>query len=447
MRKVQKKQAEEFMQLLGQAHNEIKETVREKNFQAALELLSDCQQGAIALGSMIEGTEGEKCPLISLLEDYCELLYQIYNKITQNQADDDNEVHHILQTAFLNIKKELKGIKTQLEVVFLPYKASMWDSLDSVWRAALEEPCCTAYVVPIPYYDKKTDGSFGELHYEGNLYPVDVPVVWYGDYDFEKQRPDIIFIHNPYDEYNHVTSVPPFFYARNLKKYTDKLVYIPYFNLDEINPDNRNEVSAMEHFCLTPGVVYADKVVVQSEAMRQVYINVLTENFGEETSGLWKEKVLGIGSPKVDKVLNTRKENLNVPGEWLKIIEKTDGSWKKIVLYNTGISALLRHGECMLDKMRAVFRVFRKSCSETALLWRPHPLIEATIKAMRPQLWDEYKKLVQEYCEAGWGIYDDSVEMERAVVLCDAYYGDESSLVKLCKEAGRPVLIQDPSIF
>lgn len=49
------------------------------------------------------------------------------------------------------------------------------------------------------------------MHYEGAEYPKDVPVTFYKDYDFEKRHPDIIFCHNPYDGYNLVTSVEPFF--------------------------------------------------------------------------------------------------------------------------------------------------------------------------------------------------------------------------------------------
>ena len=57
-----------------------------------------------------------------------------------------------------------------------------------------------------------------------------MPVVRYEEYDFEKRRPDMIFIHNPYDEYNYVTSVHPFFYSQSLKQFTDLLVYIPYYS-------------------------------------------------------------------------------------------------------------------------------------------------------------------------------------------------------------------------
>ena len=66
--------------------------------------------------------------------------------------------------------------------------------------------------------------------------------------------------------------------------------------------------------------------------------------------------------------------------------------------------------------------------------WRPHPLIKATIESMRPHLWQKYQKIVKRYKAEGWGIYDDSADMDRAVVISDAYYGDPSSIVPLYGE-------------
>ena len=71
MRKAQKKQAENFLKLLGQAHDEIKKFIEHKEFSAAMELLGQCQEGAAGLGNLIEKTEGEGFITISLLEDYC----------------------------------------------------------------------------------------------------------------------------------------------------------------------------------------------------------------------------------------------------------------------------------------------------------------------------------------------------------------------------------------
>lgn len=112
----------------------------------------------------------------------------------------------------------------------------------------------------------------------------------------------MIFIHNPYDDGNIVTSVHPFFYSKNLKQYTDDLIYIPYFVLQEIDPSDSKAVAGMEHFCTTAGVINTNHVIVQSEAMRQIYVNVLTKYTGESKRAYWEKKILGLGSPKVDRV-------------------------------------------------------------------------------------------------------------------------------------------------
>lgn len=433
---------------MKEAHEQIKKYVRQGSIPQAMELLEDCQNGAISIGTLIEKTEGEGHPTVSQLEAYCELIYRIYQKLEENSNEvNANKFDKQLRQNLLRVVNSVKNdIPTRKEVVFLPYKASMWDSLESVWKAADEDPNCNAYVIPIPYYDKNPDGSFREMHYEGNQYPKYVPIIHYEAYDFQVRKPDAIYIHNPYDECNFVTSVHPSFYSAKLKAYTEKLVYIPYFILGEIKPDDQQALEGMKHFCILPGVVNADKVIVQSEDMRQVYIKVLTDAFGKESRDYWAQKILGLGSPKVDKVLNTRKEDLEIPEEWLKIIQKPDGSWKKIVFYNTSVTALLQHNEKMLEKMRDVFRVFWENRDEVALLWRPHPLIKATISSMRPPLWVEYKRIVEKYRKEGWGIYDDTADVDRAVCLSEAYYGDWSSVVQLCQKTGMSIMIQNVDV-
>lgn len=419
--------------------------------QVSMETLVDCQDSAIAVGNEIEqqyGAAGEET--VHLLEAYCENLYQMSSK--SEDFVSCRKLGKKIQKQLVQIRNHIKYDlpDDKREIVFLPYKASMWDSLESVWRAADADPDCDAYVIPIPYFDKNPDGSFREEHYEGDLYPKDVPVTRYDEYDLEARHPDIIYIHNPYDECNHVTSVHPYFYSKNLRNLTDKLVYIPYFILGEIEPDNQAAIDSMKHFCFTPGTIYADRVVVQSENMRQIYINEYLKAAKEMGLGgkhvdrkFLEKKFLGTGSPKIDKVLNTKKDDLEIPDEWLKIIEKPDGSWKKIVFYNTSVSALLQNDEKMLRKMESVFDTFKENRDEVALLWRPHPLIQATIESMRPQLWEEYRKIRDRYIEEGWGIYDDSAELDRAVVVSDAYYGDGSSVVQLYKKIQKPVMLQN----
>lgn len=482
MRKAEKEQICNIIGLLEQAHEAISRNIEKKNIQPVLELLADCQEAAVVVGSRIEKSEvteknvtpqimepadeeralymeNVNCEAVSMLERYCETVYQLFEKLVVLQSVEKERCKEYFETQkvleslavlhelLAQIKIEINNIKIRKTAVFLPYKASMWDSLESVWKAADEDPDCDAYVIPIPYFDRNVDGTLGEMHYEGDLYPSYVPVTSYEEFDLEEQRPDLIFIHNPYDEFNRVTSVHPNFYSSKLKSYTESLVYIPYFILGEVEPDDEKAVENMEHFCKTAAVLNAHKVIVQSEKMKQVYVNVLTKWQGEHTRAKWEEKILGLGSPKVDKVLNTKKEDLEIPTEWLRIIEKPDGSWKKIIFYNTSLSTMLQNSDQYLDKVEDVLRIFKENKEDVALLWRPHPLFMQTIESMRSELKQRYIEVVQRYRAEGWGIYDESAELDRAVVVSDGYYGDWSSVVELCKEAGMPIMIQNVEIL
>ncbi len=450
MRKFHKQQILEVIGSLHTIHRHCKDQLSRKAYSVVQNLLTDCQDAAIKIGELIEQLEGEGTEAVTRLEQYCERLYQVNLQIEEILP---HKAYKYLEEILLKAENAVSHMPVRKEVVFMPYKASMWDSLESVYLAAREDEDCDAYVIPIPYYDKMSGDSLGELHYEGNEYPADIEITYYEDYNLEERRPDAIYIHNPYDRCNIVTCVPERYFCSNLKKHTDCLVYIPYFILDEIEPDNQAVIDNMKHFCFLPGTIWADKVIVQSEKMRQIYINEYIKAAkemgltGEHTDRKrLEQKILGLGSPKLDKVHNTRRESLDIPESWRKVIERPDGTWKKIIFYNTSIGALLKNEEKMLEKMKAVFQIFKYQQEEVVLLWRPHPLLENTINSMKPQMQEAYGKLVRAYREEGWGIYDDTADLDRAVVLSDAYYGDTSSVVQVYQETGKPVMIQNVEI-
>lgn len=448
MERYKKKELLGTVSTLIRANDTVVKAVKESP-DGVREALASCQESAILIGNYIESLGGNYGFLVELLEDYCENLYQMSESVPDETA---------CRKTAKKIQKQLNRLQNAIrfdlpedrkEVVFLPYKASMWDSLESVWKAAEADENCDAYVIPIPYYDKNPDGSFRELHYEGDQYPDYVPVTQYEAYDFEARRPDEIYIHNGYDSCNIVTSVHPFFYSEHLKQFTECLVYIPYFVLAEPDPDAPNIVENIGHFCTVPAVFHADKVIVQSEAMKKVYIKALmdaSEDHSVAARKYWERKIEGTGSPKLDKVADTKKENVKIPEDWLRIINKPDGTPKKIVFYNNSISALLMHNEEMIAKMRSVFTIFQENKEEIALLWRPHPLIESTLVSMRPQLWEAYRTVRDQYLAEGWGIYDDTPDIDRAIVISDAYYGDPSSVVQMYQLTGKPIMIQNAEV-
>lgn len=331
-------------------------------------------------------------------------------------APDQGEIvslcSELLQYTITQIQKETAFKK---EIFFLPYKASMWDSLESVWKAADEDKeHCIAYVMPIPYADLTPEHTVAEWHCEKDLFPKDVPTVDWQTVDLSEICPDAIFIHNPYDQYNAVTSVESRYYSFNLKKYTRKLVYIPYYATAGGMADMQSMCSAYLH---------ADYIVIQAEKFRKFF-----------DASLPDEKFLPLGSPKFDNVIRLCKNPPEPPAEWR---EKMQG--RKVYFYNTSLTGVLDCVPIFFRKMRYVFEIF-KGRTDVCLIWRPHPLMEATLKSMRPEFIPEFERLRNEFLSQDIGIYDRTEDIESTIALCDAYIGDGgSSVTSLFGMAGKPV--------
>lgn len=422
MRRKEKNQVLEFVQTLNSAHGEVRKQLENNNRSAVLEILEICQDGAIQMGDLIETAESEECKVIPMLEEYCELLYQIHEEISQDEDIKANKVYKRLNKQLIQIENSVKSaVKERLEIVFCPYKASMWDSLESVWMAADADENCAVYVVPIPYYDRNPDGSLGQYHYEGNDMPDYVPIVHYNNYSMEKRTPDVIYIHNPYDDYNYVTTVDPRYYSRELKKYTDTLVYIPYYS-------TTGGMSEAQMYC--PAYYHADYVIIQAEKYRKYFDPELPEN-----------KLLPFGSPKFDRVIRICNNPPRPPAEWE---DKLSG--RKVYFYNTSINGMLADTDSFLKKMKYVFECF-EGRDDSCLLWRPHPLLESTLESMRPQFKPVYESLKEYFIKNDLGVYDDTPDMTNTIALCDAYIGDAAtSVTSLFGIAGKPLFILDNNI-
>lgn len=422
MRKAQKEQAESFITLLEQAHEEIKVNIEKGNLEPVLVTLADCQDGAIALGNLIETYEGEGFVTISYLEKYCETVYQIYQSIANGETVEANKTDKLLRKVLIAAGNSVRNdIKVCREIVFFPYKASMWDSLESIYLAAKEDPDCDAYCVPIPYFDKNPDGSVKEMHYEGRDYPADIEVIDWRSYNLEERRPDAVFIHNPYDEWNHVTSVHPDYYSSALKKYTDLLIYVPYYA-------TAGGMSEGQSLC--PAYIHADYIVVQAEKYKQFFDPMIP-----------KKKFLVMGSPKFDKVIRLCNNPPEPPAAWK---EKMAG--KKVYFYNTSINGMLADTKRFLMKMEYVFKCF-EGRNDACIIWRPHPLLESTFTSMRAGYKPIYDELKRKFIKSDFGIYDDTPDITNTIALCDAYIGDAgTSVTSLFGIAGKPLFILNNNI-
>ena len=161
---------------------------------------------------------------------------------------------------------------------------------------------------------------------------------------------------------------------------------------------------------------------MNSKAEKEAYIRVLEEWHTRENL---EKRIFALGSPKIDKLLRTKREAYKLPEDWQEII---DG--RKVILYNTSIQDFLSTPELFIEKIRDTLEYFHRE-RKAVLWWRPHPLLLDSVKSMHPRLLP---------------IYDESGDMYRAIAWSDAYYGDPSSVAVLYSMTGKPMLASNCKI-
>lgn len=410
MRAFIKEQLMDLLSSMQEVHMSL--TLMEDEKQL-IQMLEDCQQAAVAIGETVERDLPDNESIVPLLEEYCEEAFGL----AESQEDTFLEkAVQVLNGLTDRVKELLTELPSTYHIVFMPYKASMWDSLESIWRACKEDERCECFVMPIPYYEFNSKTNRWVYAYDGEQFPEDVPIVRYQDYSLELNRPDVAYLHNPYDDCNLVTRVDPQYYSKELKRHIKELVYVPYYvTTGFISP---------EHLAL-PVYRNMDYMVVQSE-----YAKSCCREMN------YYDKILPFGSPKLDRVIKFCQDGAIIPESWKPLL---DG--KKVLMLNTSIGCFLYEGSAYLKKIKRLCKTINDQ-KRMALIWRPHPLLEATIKSMRPHLLSEFNDLKKYFLENKIGILDETSDISRAVAISDGYVGEEgSSVINLFGAAGKPIFI------
>lgn len=329
-----------------------------------------------------------------------------------------------------------KDIKAKWIALFLPYKASMWTSLESLWMAADADPDCEAIVIPIPYYELDAMGRKNKLCYEGKLFPNYVPITDYTEYNIEDEQPEIICIHNPYDDINTVTRVPEQFYSSYLREHTSCLVYSSYYTRMIVDLRSRDRL-------YLPGMINAHKIIVESEGFKKILI---------DKYGYALDKLLAVGSPKIDGVVTRIRQHYEMPEEWKsKLVGR-----KAVFLLNTHMLYFIKW-ENYVEKVegRKNFGIqYHKKIlntildrSDCGLIWRPHPLLK-TVMNRKDYGEEPYRESLQFIetmedmirCSSN-GVIDTTADYGMAFHCTDALISTYSTLVQEYMVTGKPVLL------
>lgn len=355
--------------------------------------------------------------------------YEEYNNF-KNQV---NTIRHARQAL-------KQGTAEKKTVAFMVYKAEYWDMLDGLFREYEKNNEYKIVIVPLQYYYKNIDGSLEQSVSEVVL-PEYVHRYINNDYNFEADNPDIIVIQNPYDGYNGAGTVHPRYYSKNLVAHTDKLIYIPYFVTEEINPMDMRAYKSMDAYVTMPGVVYADEVMLQSEDNKELYVKKLTEFFGEESKKEWEDKINGRGASYIEKKNPVLKYN-RIPSEWKDMAIKDDGSYRKIILYFISTNGVLEHKRKMFEKIGRSMDVFTEYQSDVMPLLAFEGNMEDVLEHEDAMLLMDYNTAVRTYEK-----YIVRADMlKKAVDMCDAFYGEAGAEAQMCRNQGKPVMIEDVDI-
>ena len=405
---------EELFEIIKEYLQKKDEALRE----SAMDRLPGIQQLAIDLGNMLEQMLGEGLSIIALLEKYCEDLYLLYEQLSQEMAVT---LRTSLQMSLQAVAEELEqNILSRKTVLFLPVLESDWGSLEGLWQKAVDDPMCDVYVVPLPYYYKDYDGSPRKVCYEAEAFEQALQVADYQvltpEY-LEFLHPEVILIQNPYDSWNAAVSVPEQFYSENLRKYTDSLVYVPPFAVDDYDQRNEREYLNMKSYVPMPGAVYADKILLKSEKLRQMYVKKLTEFAGEETRTIWESKVT-----VADEILchdNRREKPLqNVAG-------------RKHILYGISLGAYVGDPAAARAKIKRSLALLLDSGFDVTMQVFPEGAVSVVIRGEIKELSGRQENVS----------FSENAECE--ITKYDAYYGDAMPLVLKFSRSGIPAMVQD----
>ena len=362
-------------------------------------------------------------------KEYLELLDKFKESVSQISIGDAAEISKRL--------KELISESVVYKVVFMPYKASMWDSLESIWMAADKDERCEALVVPITYYEFDNNQNPVKKVNERDRFPECVNTINDEEYDLENDFPDIIYIHNPYDDNNLITRVDSRYYSWNLKKYCEKLVYVPYYKW----------VDGVSSTDFKSAMCYADYTVQSSDDAVKRYVDASPEYaniLGMDAASVRKsmeKKLINLGSPEVDKVLSLSKENVTMPDDWKGKVIKS----RVNVVYNTTLDEIFESRT--FDKVKETLVFFKNNRDKSFVIWRPHPLMRQSLVSMFPDLVDEYDEIMNEFINGKYGVLDTNESMHYAMFWSDMCYGYKtSSMTELYKYTGKIVLEDAPKL-
>lgn len=424
MRAFTKKNVTGVLDIINEGLDTIIKSVADNTYCDYYSILCDCLYGFESIFNVLKSAVSE-----DRFKAYDSLIHKCQSALEDINLfiSENKEFQYVINDMNIDIKTIIKQLEADVkyEILFLPYKLSMFDSFKSILNEAKKDERCECFVVPIPYVERDENGYASKSCYEGYEYPEDLNVISYTDYDLKTRKPDVIYIHNPYDDKNRITSIHPDYYSKELKKYTDMLVYVPYSIPRTISIKGAGLSNIIPYVSK-----FANKVVVQNTIEKNAYVEI----------GVNPNKLLALGNPKLDAALDLVNTKPDLPENWKDVIENKGD--KKVFLFNITVNDILN------SRLDFFFWNIYKVCdNENAIvIYRQHPLTAITLKSMRPNLLNIFNSLLNGLKSKANVIIDDEPTIDAAFYYSDAMISSTSSLLINYMLTEKPIYLFYPHL-
>jgi len=420
----------EWINIADEVRRECSDEVRKEcsdgaaDKDAVLNQLSGLQQLIIDIGNVIEQIKGTECETISLIERLCEAIFRLYTNVEGGKAY--SEELSVYSELYTEVVESIRRLLECREVVLITLSGKHWERIAQFYEIENSQENTDVYVLQIPYFYKDYDGTPTEIIYENHEYPQGVNIVDYQSVELQLMHPDRIYFQQPYDDCNGAWGIPTEYFSNNLRNATEELIYVPWLSVDDFDAESR-AYDNMKYYVTAPGIVYADKVILDNNHQIEMYTAKLSEWSGIDRD-IWNRKFV---------VRENDSELCDCSNS------SADKSKKKRMAYFIGIGQLICGHQEMWNKIVSNFNVFSEHTDKIDITVLVDEEFDDILRHEDSQLFDLYTELMEKHKDIAWKKLNEYDSVSDIAEEFDAFYGDAGCLVPEFITVHKPVMVQN----
>ena len=464
--------ARQYVSVLDEMMEACTAQMQEQKYEDVLSVLPELQQLVVDFGSLLEEVRGEEnlCvqKVVAKVQEYCDALYALYEQLnirlqepdtlkTCQQPADVSDADATVRASYEAFARSYTKMKAEIQqfciarrsVLFICTGMPEWHAYEHLCDEERQKADTDVYFACVPTVFKDIYGhaEYGQNTEDANTMRIQDHIQnLYGEFADNIQfipwqkvnpallAPDTIYIQDPYDGENPCLTIPPMYYAGNLRKYTKNLIYVPSYKVKEFGVEDTTDRYNMKHYVTAPALMYADQIYVQSENMRQRYLECLVEFSGEAYRAIWERKIS--------------------VSEFVFQSEAGKGTSQKTILYCIGENELANLGKRALAHVESRLQILADNHEnlQVQICFYPPRLSDWEVDLQQVKTLTEmlrtYAETNKAWCtlEAPQNQEDFAAYRERLAINGDAYYGSPSPYVHAFTLREKPVMLASTEI-